>query len=121
MLMALALLPVNLVPAGFEILNVGASGKVEALFQYFQRDVHGVPVRSNNHLEGWQNRMTKRARKHHLGFHQFLQLIINVQGKTEMVVRQIDDDYTRKMSFVRRGAAYGVQQRRVDCFAMKLV
>ncbi|KRY39580.1 hypothetical protein T03_2038 [Trichinella britovi] len=42
-------------------------------------------------------------------------------GKTETVVRQMDDDYTRKMSFVRRGAAYGVQQRRVDCFAMKLV
>ncbi|KRX37125.1 hypothetical protein T05_2947 [Trichinella murrelli] len=121
MLMALAFLPVNLVPAGFEILNVGESGKVEALFQYFQRDVHGVPVRSNNHLEGWQNRMTKRARKHHLGFYQFLQLIIDVQGKTEMVVRQMDDDYTRKMSFVRRGAAYGVQQRRVDFFAMKLV
>ncbi|KRX33126.1 hypothetical protein T09_14023, partial [Trichinella sp. T9] len=34
MLMALAFLPVNLVPAGFEILNVGASGQMEALFQY---------------------------------------------------------------------------------------
>ncbi|KRX14189.1 hypothetical protein T07_222 [Trichinella nelsoni] len=119
--MALAFLPVNLVPAGFEISNVGASGQVEALFQYFQRDVHGVPVRSNNHLEGWQNRMTKRARKHHLGFYQFLQLIIDVQGKTEMVVRQMDDDHTRKMSFVRRSAAYEVQQRRIDCFVMKLV
>ncbi|KRZ10754.1 hypothetical protein T11_3383 [Trichinella zimbabwensis] len=38
MLMALAFLPVNLVPAGFEILNVGTSGQVEALFQYFQRE-----------------------------------------------------------------------------------
>ncbi|KRZ86920.1 hypothetical protein T08_7515 [Trichinella sp. T8] len=33
MLMELAFLPVNLVPAGFEILNVGASGQMEALFQ----------------------------------------------------------------------------------------
>ncbi|KRX64945.1 hypothetical protein T09_14459 [Trichinella sp. T9] len=37
MLMALAFLPVNLVSAGFEILNFGTSGQVEALFQYFQR------------------------------------------------------------------------------------
>ncbi|KRX36344.1 hypothetical protein T05_11614 [Trichinella murrelli] len=36
--MALAFLPVNLVPAGFEILNFGTSGQVEALFQYFQRE-----------------------------------------------------------------------------------
>ncbi|KRY09368.1 hypothetical protein T12_2611 [Trichinella patagoniensis] len=37
--MALAFLPVNLVPAGFEILNVGTLGQMEALFQYFQREV----------------------------------------------------------------------------------
>ncbi|KRZ70347.1 hypothetical protein T10_9218 [Trichinella papuae] len=29
-------------------------------------NVHGVSVRTNNHLEGWHNRMNKRARKHHL-------------------------------------------------------
>ncbi|KRZ19770.1 hypothetical protein T4B_14915, partial [Trichinella pseudospiralis] len=55
MLMALAFLPVNLVPTGFEILNVGTLGPVEALFEYFQREwlqateipfwnVHGVVV-----------------------------------------------------------------------------
>ncbi|KRY52745.1 hypothetical protein T03_5388 [Trichinella britovi] len=42
---------------GFEILNVGTSGQVEALFQYFQRErlpatkiplwnIHGVAVRT---------------------------------------------------------------------------
>ncbi|KRZ80563.1 hypothetical protein T10_4165 [Trichinella papuae] len=124
MLMALAFLPVNLVPAGFEILNVGTSGQVEALFQYFQREwlpatkiplwnVHGVAVRTNNHLEGWHSRMNKRARKHHLGFYQFLQLIIDEQGKTETVVRQMDDRYTQGSGSVRRSAAYEVQQRRV--------
>ncbi|KRX34536.1 hypothetical protein T05_16509, partial [Trichinella murrelli] len=123
MLMALAFLPVHLVPAGFEIINVWTSGQLEALFQYFQQEwlpatkiklwnVHGVSVRTNNHLEGWHSRMNKRARKHHLGFYQFLQLILDEQGKTETVVRQIDDGYTHGRGSVRRSAAYGVQQRR---------
>ncbi|XP_003373012.1 hypothetical protein Tsp_11446 [Trichinella spiralis] len=34
----------------------------------------------------------------------FLQLIIDEQGKTETVVQQMDDDYTREMGFVRRSA-----------------
>ncbi|KRZ73021.1 hypothetical protein T10_596 [Trichinella papuae] len=37
-LKALLFLPVNLAPAGFEILNVGMSGQAEALFEYFQRE-----------------------------------------------------------------------------------
>ncbi|KRZ92326.1 Retrovirus-related Pol polyprotein from transposon [Trichinella sp. T8] len=115
----LAFLPVNLVPAGFEIINVGTSNQLEALFRYFQREwlptnkislwnVHGVSMRINNYMEGWHNRMTKRARKH--APPGFLQLIIDEQGKTETMVQQIDDDYTREMGFVRRSAAYGVQQ-----------
>ncbi|KRX89939.1 hypothetical protein T4E_913 [Trichinella pseudospiralis] len=53
------------------------------------------------------------SRKHHLGFYQFLQLIIDEQGKTENVVRQMDEGYTRGGGSVRYNAAYGVQQRRV--------
>ncbi|KRX51971.1 hypothetical protein T09_1239 [Trichinella sp. T9] len=132
MLMALAFFPVHLVPAGFEIINVGTSSQLEALFQYFQQEwlqatkiklwnVHGVSVWTNNHLEGWHSRMNKRARKHHLGFYQFLQLILDEQGKTETVVRQIDDGYTHGRGSVRRSAAYGVQQRRVAALTAKLV
>ncbi|KRZ20562.1 hypothetical protein T4B_13921 [Trichinella pseudospiralis] len=91
-----AFLPVNLVLAGFEILNVKTSDPVEALFEYFQREwlpaikiplwnVHGV----------------------------FLQLIIDEQGKTENVVRKMDDGYTWEKGSVKRSAAYRVQQRRV--------
>ncbi|KRX87017.1 hypothetical protein T4E_3882, partial [Trichinella pseudospiralis] len=40
-------------------------------------NVRGVVVRTNNHLDDWQNRMNKRARKHHLRFYRFLQLIID--------------------------------------------
>ncbi|KRX32844.1 hypothetical protein T05_1866, partial [Trichinella murrelli] len=105
MLMALAFLPVHLAPAGFEIINVGMSGQLEALYQYFQQEwlpatkiklwnVHGVSMRTNNHLEGWHSRMNKKARKHHLGFYQFFKLILDEQGKTKTVVRQIDDGYT---------------------------
>ncbi|KRY08039.1 hypothetical protein T12_11783 [Trichinella patagoniensis] len=57
--------------------------------------------------------MNKRARKHHLGFYQFLYLILDEQGKTETVVRQIDDGYTHGRGSVRRSAAYAFQQRRV--------
>ncbi|KRX59208.1 hypothetical protein T09_5009 [Trichinella sp. T9] len=132
MMMALAFLPVHLAPAGFEIINVGMSGQLEALYQYFQQEwlpatkiplwnVHGMSVRTNNHLEGWHSRMNKRARKHHLGFYQFLQLILDEQGKTETVVRQIDDGYTHGRGSVRRSAAYGVQQRRVAALTGKLV
>ncbi|KRX13866.1 hypothetical protein T07_10638 [Trichinella nelsoni] len=38
MLMALAFLVVQLVSAGFEILNFGASGQIETLFEYFKQE-----------------------------------------------------------------------------------
>ncbi|KRX69464.1 hypothetical protein T06_189 [Trichinella sp. T6] len=65
--------------------------------------------------------MNKRARKHHLGFYQFLKLILDEQGKTETVVRQIDNGYTHGRDSVRRSAAYGVQQRRVAALTCRLV
>ncbi|KRY22836.1 hypothetical protein T12_10078 [Trichinella patagoniensis] len=62
---------------GFEILDVGISGQVEAFFQYFQQEwlldakillcsVYGVAVPTTNHLESWQSGMNKRARENHL-------------------------------------------------------
>ncbi|KRX71640.1 hypothetical protein T06_133 [Trichinella sp. T6] len=109
---------------GFEILDVGISGQVEAFFQYFQQEwlldakvllcnVYSVAVPTTNHLEGWHSRMNKRARENHLGFCQFLQLIIDEQGKTETVVRRMDDGYTWGRGSVRRSAAYGIRQRLV--------
>ncbi|XP_003381388.1 conserved hypothetical protein [Trichinella spiralis] len=132
MLMALTFLPVNLLPAGFEIINVGTSGQLEALFQYFQREwlpatkvplwnIHGVAVRTNNNLEGCHSRMNQKPRKYHLGFYQFLQLqIIDEQGTTQTVVQQIDDDCMREKGFVRRSAAYRIQQRRVATLTCRL-
>ncbi|KRZ24706.1 hypothetical protein T4C_6683 [Trichinella pseudospiralis] len=101
MLMPLAFLPVNLVPAGFEILNVGTSGPVKALFEYFQRDwlpaarillwnVHGVVVRTCS----WHNLMNKRVPKHYLEFYQFSQLITDKKGNTKKGVRQMNNGYS---------------------------
>ncbi|KRY28057.1 hypothetical protein T01_8255, partial [Trichinella spiralis] len=58
---------------------------------------------------------------HHLGFCQFLQLILDEQGKTETVVRQIDDGYMHGRGSVSRSPAYGVQQRRVAALTGRLV
>ncbi|KRZ48870.1 hypothetical protein T02_3628 [Trichinella nativa] len=40
----------------------------------------------------------------------FLRLIIDEQGKTESVVQQMDDGYTRETGFVTSSAAYRVQE-----------
>ncbi|KRX21524.1 hypothetical protein T07_3276 [Trichinella nelsoni] len=48
MLMALAFLPVNLVPAATKI----------PLW-----NIHGVALRTNNHLEGWHSRKNYGARE----------------------------------------------------------
>ncbi|XP_003382327.1 hypothetical protein Tsp_09165 [Trichinella spiralis] len=94
--------------------DVGSTGSLIPIFlarvasgnknSVLERSVSGVPVRTNNHLEGWHNRRlnSKRARKHHLGFYQFLQLILDEQGKTETVVRQI------RSPAVTGSSAYGL-------------
>ncbi|KRY64826.1 hypothetical protein T4A_7629 [Trichinella pseudospiralis] len=113
MLMPLAFLPVNLVPAGFEILNVGTSGPVKTLFEYFQRDwlpaarillwnVHGVVVRTCS----WHNLMNKRVPKHYLEFYQFSQLITDKKGNTKKGVRQMNNGYSSGKISVSPNANY---------------
>ncbi|KRZ65695.1 hypothetical protein T10_4175 [Trichinella papuae] len=124
MLMTLAFLPVNLVPASFEILNVGTSVKLRPCSSISSgsgfRPLNAAAVRINNHLEGWHSRMNKRARKHHLGFFPFLRLIIDAQGKTETVVQQMNAGYWLiRRGFVRSSAAYGVRQRRKNIFFLE--
>ncbi|KRY74206.1 hypothetical protein T4A_9277 [Trichinella pseudospiralis] len=100
---------VNLVPAGFEILNVGTSGPVEALF-----DGSGLqPLKFRFEMfMVWLCEPTT--------IWNCLQLIIDEQAKTVTVVRQMDDGYTRGRGSVRRSAAYGDQQRRVTALIGRL-
>ncbi|KRX32862.1 hypothetical protein T06_6762 [Trichinella sp. T6] len=74
--------------------------------------------RTNRNDKCW---ICASVNRQHLGFYQFLQLILDEQGKTETVVRQIDDGYTHGRGSVRRSAAYGVQQRRVAALTGRLV
>ncbi|KRY12057.1 hypothetical protein T12_11879 [Trichinella patagoniensis] len=52
-------------------------------------NVHGAAMWTNNHLEGWQRCMNKRACKHHLGFYPFLRLIIDEQNLKDMKQQKI--------------------------------
>ncbi|KRY07482.1 hypothetical protein T12_3398 [Trichinella patagoniensis] len=56
--------------------------------------------------------MSKGARKHHLGFYQFLQLIIDEQGKTDMMAR--------KWMIALRGEESSDQQRLAAAVTYKL-
>ncbi|KRX98844.1 hypothetical protein T4E_5788 [Trichinella pseudospiralis] len=122
MLMALAFLPVNLVPTGFEILNVGTLGPVEALFEYFQREwlqateipfwnVHGVVVWNQQPSGRLAQPYEQKSTEAPPGI---------LSGKTVTVVRQMDGGYTRDSGSVRRSGAYGFQQRRVAALMCRL-
>ncbi|KRZ65831.1 hypothetical protein T10_2274 [Trichinella papuae] len=73
-----------------------------------------------NLLEGWHSRMNKRARNRHLGFYQFLRVIIDEHCKNKTVIWQINNGYTRGRRSLRRSAAYGVQQRQVAALTGRL-
>ncbi|KRY78338.1 hypothetical protein T4A_11359 [Trichinella pseudospiralis] len=89
------LMLVSLGPAGFEILNVGMSGELEALLEYFQREwfpATKIPL--------WN--------------------VHGVLGKTVTVLRQMDEGYTRGRNSVRRSATCGVQPRQVAALTGRL-
>ncbi|XP_003375783.1 hypothetical protein Tsp_09360 [Trichinella spiralis] len=72
MLLATAFLPVPQVDMGVSLLEAGTTGTLAALFQYFRQEwmtderpplwnVHNVNIRTNIHLEGWHNRLNRKA------------------------------------------------------------
>ncbi|KRY47436.1 hypothetical protein T03_3888 [Trichinella britovi] len=90
MLLATAFLPVPHVNTGVSLLEAGTTGTLAALFQYFRQEwmtderlplwnVHNVNIRTNNHLEGWHNRLNRKAGKSHNGFYELLELLIAEQ------------------------------------------
>ncbi|XP_003370412.1 hypothetical protein Tsp_15882, partial [Trichinella spiralis] len=117
------------VAAGFQkSLNVGTWVNWEALFNIFSKSgfrnkkfrlerswcVCAVQQPSGRLAQPHEQKSTRAPPE-------FLQLILDEQGKTETVVRQIDDGYAHGRGSVRRSAAYGVQQRRVAALTGKLV
>ncbi|KRY03618.1 hypothetical protein T01_2911, partial [Trichinella spiralis] len=48
--------------------------------QILRKDFSTVNIRTNNHLEGWHNRLNRKAAKSHNGLYELLQLLIAEQG-----------------------------------------
>ncbi|KRX63685.1 hypothetical protein T09_8898 [Trichinella sp. T9] len=82
------------------LLEAGTTGTLAALFQYFRQEwmtderlplwnVHNVNIRTNNHLEGWHNRLNRKAGKGHNGLYELLQLLIAEQGVMDTLIQQV--------------------------------
>ncbi|KRX30194.1 hypothetical protein T05_758, partial [Trichinella murrelli] len=73
MLLATAFLPVPHVNTGVSLLEAGTT----------------VNIRTNNHLEGWHNRLNRKAGKSHNGLYELLQLLISEQGVMDTLIQQV--------------------------------
>ncbi|KRY02276.1 hypothetical protein T01_3629, partial [Trichinella spiralis] len=49
----------------------------------------GMSIMTNNHLEGWQNQLNRKAGKGHNGFYKLLQLMIAEQGVMDTLIQQV--------------------------------
>ena len=56
---------------------------------------HSGP-RTNNHLEGWHNRMKRIARKAHPNLYEVLELFQREQAATEVTIQQLEAGGIRK-------------------------
>ncbi|XP_003366206.1 conserved hypothetical protein, partial [Trichinella spiralis] len=52
-------------------------------------NVHNVNIRTNNHLEGWHNRLNRKAAKSHNGFYELFELLIAEQGVIDTLIQQV--------------------------------
>ncbi|KRX32137.1 hypothetical protein T09_6561, partial [Trichinella sp. T9] len=65
-LLATAFLPVPQVDTGVSLLEAGTTGTLAALFQYIRQEwMTDERLLTNNHLEGWHNRLNRKAGKSH--------------------------------------------------------
>ncbi|KRX38519.1 hypothetical protein T05_16119 [Trichinella murrelli] len=46
-------------------------------------------IMTNNHLEGWHNRLNRKAGKSHNGFYELLELLIAEQGVMDTLIQQV--------------------------------
>ncbi|KRX71862.1 hypothetical protein T06_10623 [Trichinella sp. T6] len=72
MLLATAFLPVPHIITGATLLEAGTTGNLAALFQYFRQE--WITDETNSHLEGWHNRLNKKAGGNKLGLHKLFHL-----------------------------------------------
>ncbi|XP_003382149.1 conserved hypothetical protein [Trichinella spiralis] len=124
MLLATAFLPEPQVDMGVSLLEAGTTGTLAALFQYFRQEwmtderlplwnVHSVNIRTNNLLEGWHNRLNRKAGKSHNGLYELLQLLIAEQGVMDALIQQVLSGNATVGDFRRVNRVYAQKQRRV--------
>ncbi|KRY61381.1 hypothetical protein T03_8203 [Trichinella britovi] len=124
MLLATVFLPVPKVDTGVSLLEAGTTGPLAALFQYFWQEwmtderlpfwnVHNVNIRTNNHLEGWHNRLNRKAGKSHNGFYELLELLIAEQGVMDTLIQQVLSGSVTVGVLRRVNKVYAQKQRQV--------
>ncbi|KRX47680.1 hypothetical protein T05_1960, partial [Trichinella murrelli] len=88
MLLATVFLPVPQVDTGVSLLEAGTTGWMtdERLPHWNVRD---VSLRTNSHLEGWHNRLNRKADKSHNGFYELLELLIAEQGVMDTLIQHV--------------------------------
>ena len=74
---------------------------------------HSGP-RTNNHLEGWHNRMKRIARKAHPNLYEVLELFQREQAATEVTIQQLEAGGVHK----RRGGRWFNGRRKSNLFNM---
>lgn len=116
MILALAFVPVNDIPAVFKKLNRFATPMLTNVLQYFERNYIGIPARgrraavnplyppalwnqrdaalngnhkTNNISEGWHNRFRLLIGKNHPDMYSFLTEVQKEQGDTEIAVTEL--------------------------------
>ncbi|KRY45509.1 hypothetical protein T03_6006 [Trichinella britovi] len=69
--------------------------------------------RTNNHLEGWHNRLNRKAGKSHNGFYELLELLIAEQGVMDTLIQQVLSGNVTVGDLRRVNRVYAQKQRRV--------
>ncbi|KRZ88035.1 ATP-dependent RNA helicase DDX19A [Trichinella sp. T8] len=106
MLLATAFLPVPHVNTGVSLLEAGTTGTLAALLQYFRQE-------TNNHLEGWHNRLNRKACKGHDELYDLLQLLIAEQGVMDTLIQQVLSGNVTVGDLRRVNRVYAQKQRQV--------
>ncbi|KRY55603.1 hypothetical protein T03_8707 [Trichinella britovi] len=105
------------------LLEAGTTGTLAALFQYFRQEwmtderlplwnVRNVNVRTNNNLEGWHNRLNRKAGKVN-GFYELLELLIAEQGVMDTLIQQVLSGNVTVDDLRRVNKVYAQKQRQV--------
>ncbi|KRY34827.1 hypothetical protein T01_464, partial [Trichinella spiralis] len=76
-------------------------------------NVHNVNVRMNNYLEGWHNRLNRKASKGYNGFYELLQLLIAEQVVMDTLIQQVLSGNVTVGDLRRVNRVYAQKQRQV--------